>query len=295
MEQYITKEQLEDYLILPNNFDWDLIDQEVGFSKVFDFFPVAVYNSFKNSADSNVRDIYKLLTKAGVYYSFILSLPKLKVQITNYGVQIIESDKTKSSPWWDVRDLGLSLLKIADRCLSDSLKKASKIESVKTQINFFKNVSEFICTPEEFENIYSINYSPEVFMLLQKFIKKALIAKVYDKLKADCVASVKSNPELLPFLKDALAFYALYYASLLPGFIFTNNAIVIQYDELPWQKSVVLTQDEKKKSGENFLKIADESLKIIIDYIKNHLSDFPCYSGPAPERTIQVRDSGLYL
>lgn len=295
MERYIAREELEDYLILPNNFDWDLVDQDVGFGKVFSFFPKTIYDSLGSSENNLDQEIWKLLTKAGVYYSFILSLPKLKVQITNYGVQVIENDKSKSSPWWDVRDLGISLLKIADKCLSDSLEKASKIDTLRDELEFFKNASEFISTPAEFDSIFSINYSPDVFLLLQKFIKKALIAKVYERIQPACIDSVKENIELLPFLKDALAFYSLYYASLLPGFIFTNNAVVIQYDELPWQKSIVMSSEEKRISGENFLKLADESMKVITDYIKTNIDEFPCFSLPKPERTIQVRDSGLYL
>ena len=39
MEQYITKEQLSEYLILPKTFDWDLVDQEIGFAEIFDISP----------------------------------------------------------------------------------------------------------------------------------------------------------------------------------------------------------------------------------------------------------------
>lgn len=291
MEQFVTKIQLSDYLILPSTFDWDLVDQETGFAEIFEIFPREVYENL-NPAN---EDIFKLLTKAGVYYSFILSIPKLKVHINNAGIQQFEVDKLKPAAWWDIRDLGLSMLKIADKLLSDAITKSGKIESLKTQIPFFDNVSGVISTPEEFEEIYSINYSPKAFLMLQKFIKKAMLLQVNDKISPDCISLIESNSELLPFLKDALVFYALYYASLLPGFVFTQNAVVIQYDELPWQKSVVLDSHAKLLSGQNFLQLGDESIRIITNYIKQNIADFPCYSAPLPDRKMQARDSGIYL
>lgn len=289
MEQFITKEQLSEYLILPKNFDWELVDQEIGFAEIFDIIPKQIYNSITD------EKIKKLLTKAGVYYSFILSIPKLKVHIQNFGIQQFDNDKLKVAPWWDVRDLGLSMLKVADKCFSDAITLISKDEALKAQIPFFSEVSEHISTPEEFEKIYSINYSPKVFLKLQKFIKKAMILLVEEKLKKDCIIIIKSNNDLYQFLKDALAFYSLYYASLLPEFIFTQNSVVLQYDELPWQKSIVLDAHAKTLSGQNFCQLGNESIKVITDYIKKNINDFPCYSPPEPNRKMEARDSGIYL
>lgn len=295
MEQYVEKKDVQNYLILPKTFDWDLIDQEIGFNKIFEIFSLELYNSMKDNADEVYQKIFKELTKAGVYYSFILSIPKLKVHISNYGLQDFNQDKVKASPWWDIRDLGLSMLKIADKCLSDAIEKAYSIEEFRSQLSWFDNVSELISTPADFEKIYSINYSPDVFLMLQKFINKALIAKVNDKINPDCLLGVKEDDSLRPFLKDALAFYALYYASLLPGFVFTQNAVAIQYDELPWQKSLVLDAHAKLISGQNFLQLADESLKIITNHIKSNIKDYPCYSLPEADRKLESRPSGIYL
>lgn len=295
MEQYIHQNEVQNFLILPNSFDWDLVDQEIGFAKVFDFFPKELYQSFEYSQEKTKQNLFKLLTKAGVYYSFIFSIPKIKVHISNYGLQEFNQDKVKPSQWWDVRDLGLSMLKVADRALSDALALACKDEIIKKQIPLFLNLSEFIATPEELEKIYSINYSPDVFLQLQKFITKSLNINVFDKIKPDCLESVKQNDFLLPFLKDALVFYSLYYASLLPNFIFTQNAVVVQYEELPWQKSIVLDATAKLNAGNGFLKLADGSMKIITDYMKKHPDDFPCSSLVEADRKVEIRDSGIYF
>lgn len=296
MDYFIDREIVPEYLILPNSFDWDLIDQELGFSEIFEIIPKEIYLQLKTeTADLDKKEIYRLLTKASVLYSFILAIPKIKVHITNYGVQEFVQDKLKAAPWWDVRDLGLSLLKFADKLFSDAITQISGIDDLKAAIPFFENVSEHIKTPAEFDNFYSIKNSPKVYKMLQNYLKQAYSNNILETLKPDCINQITALPELYKFFKQANVFYALHYASLLPNFIFLQNAVAIQYEELPWQKSQVLSPEMKIKSGENFVKLADSSLKVITDYIKRNSSQFPCYSEPVPESKPQARSSGLYL
>ncbi|QWA38875.1 DUF6712 family protein [Chryseobacterium sp. ZHDP1] len=295
MEYYIDEITLPEYFILPGEFDWKLIDQELGFSEIFEIIPKEIYLQLKEETEDNKKEIFRLLTKASVLYSFILAIPKIKVHITNYGVQEFIQEKSKSAPWWDVRDLGLSLLKFADKLFSEALTKIAGIEALKNSIPFFENVSENIKTPAEFEEIYSIKNSPKVFKMLQTYLVQAYSLDVLDKIKPDCIEQIKLKPELYKFLKQANICYALYYASLMPNFVFLQNAIVIQYEELPWQKSQVLTPDAKINSGKNFVKLGDASMKVITDFIKKNLSEFPCYSEPVPESKPQSRTSGIYM
>lgn len=295
MEYYIDETTLPEYFILPGEFDWKLIDQELGFSEIFEIIPKEIYLQLKDATDDDKKEIFRLLTKASVLYSFILAIPKIKVHITNYGVQEFIQEKSKSAPWWDVRDLGLSLLKFADKLFSEALTKIAGIEALKNSIPFFSNVSENIKTPAEFEEIYSIKNSPKVFKMLQTYLIQAYSLDVLDKIKPDCIEQIKLKPELYKFLKQANICYALYYASLMPNFVFLQNAIAIQYEELPWQKSQVLTPDMKLMAGKSFIKLGDASMKVITDFIKKNLSEFPCYSEPVPESKPQSRTSGIYM
>lgn len=295
MEHYISKDEIQNYFILPQNFDWDLVDQELGFGEIFEIIPIDVYLYLKESDILEDKEIFRLLTKAATHYSFVFSIPKIKVHITNYGVQQFTEDKTKSAPWWDVRDLGLSLLKFADKLFSEAITAISFLEALKQRIPFFENISGDIKTPAEFEKIYSIKNSPKVFSLLQSFLEQAYALNILDKIQPDCVDQIKTNPNLYKILKQANVYYSLYYASLLPNFVFLQNAVAIQYEELPWQKSQVLSFEEKTMSGKQFLKLGDSTIKVITDYIKTHINEFPCYSGPIPDRQIQAKASGIYL
>lgn len=294
MEYIVSPTDIRNYLILPNSFDWQLIDQELGFGKIFKIVPISVYEEISKDTSTSTKEIFRLLTKAATHYAFILSIPKLKVHISNFGIQEFNQDKIKAAAWWDIRDLGLSLLRVADKCFSDALTLIYKDTTLKEKIPLFKE-QNIISTPEELENIYSINYSPEVFILLIKFFKQALMLDVSDKLKSDCITAVLEKQEINSYFKSAIVFYALYYASLLPSFVFLQNSIAIQYEELPWQKSKVLSIEEKLQTGENFKKLAEGNMKIIIDHIKANLEDFPCYKYPLPSMVAKARDSGVSL
>lgn len=294
MDYYITQEDLGQYITLPQNFDWDIVDQEQGFNKLFKIIPQTVYLSLKDETTDQKKEIFRLLTKASVLYSFVLSIPKMKVHINNTGINQFEQQKLKTAPWWDVRDLGLAFLKFGDSLISKALTEISKTD-LKTKIPFFAQTTEYITTPAEIESIFSINNSPEVFLMLQRYLKQALLLKIQKRINSDCLVLVKANELLNDFLKDAIVFYALYYASQLPAFVFLHNAIAIQYEELPWQKSMVMDPEMKIKSGLNFMKLADESLKVITDYMRANLTEFPCYSPPDPEFQMQAKPSGIYL
>jgi hypothetical protein len=286
MDYYIKEDEIQNFLILPSTFDWELIDQELGFKKIFTIFPKSKYLAAKDSH----QEIFRLLTKAAVHYGFVFSIPKIKVQITNYGINNLEQQKSKNANWWDVRDLGLSLIKIADACFSEAI----TLSKGTIDLDFFQN-SSIIVTPFDFENIYSINNSIDTFMQLKPLINKAKSINIDSKIGKDCFSAVKENEDILPLLKDALVFYALYYSAKLPNFTFTQNSVIVQYEELPWQKSQVLDFNAKMITAENFKKLADETMKIIIDYLKNNPEEFPCYPEPGGEFLMQSRNSGIYL
>lgn len=291
MEYFINKNELQDYLILPKTFDWDLIDQELGFRKIFEFIPEDIYLETRTTK----KEIFRLLTKAAVHFCFVFNIPKIKVHISSTGIEQYSQDKLKTAPWWDVRDLGLTLLKAGDNYFSDAIELISEDGELKSKIPFFEGINNYISTPSKFNQIYSINNSVEVFVLLQPYIKQAINLKVSELLDKECFDQILENKELKEALYSAIVFYALYYASLLPRFVFMQNAVVIQYEELPWQKSQVLDAQSKLIAGQNFLYLAENSLKIITNYIKNNQDKFPCYTKGKSAYKIRAKQSGLYL
>ncbi len=291
MEYYITESELQNYLILPKTFDWGLVDQELGFRKIFEIIPEDIYLEIKNSQP----EIFRLLTKAAVHFCFVFNIPKIKVHISSTGIEQFSQDKLKTAPWWDVRDLGLALLKAGDNYFSDAFELISQEESLKAKIPIFETINEYISTPKQFNQIYSINHSVEVFVLLQPYIKQAINLKVSELIDKECFDQILENKDLKEAFNSAIVFYALYYASLLPRFVFLQNAVVIQYEELPWQKSQVLDAQSKLIAGQNFLYLAENSLKMVTNFIKNNQDEFPCYTKGKSAYQIRAKQSGLYL
>jgi len=291
MEYFINQNELENYLILPQNFDWGLVDQELGFRKIFEVVPEEIYLEIETSQPV----IFRLLTKAAVHFCFVFNIPKIKVHISSTGIEQFSQDKLKTAPWWDVRDLGLALLKAGDNFFSNAIELISENEEVKSKIPFFENLNEYITTPRQFNKIYSINHSVEVFSLLQPYIKQAINLKVSELIDKECFDQILEDKDLKEAFHAAIVFYALHYASLLPRFVFMQNAVVIQYEELPWQKSQVLDAQSKLIAGQNFLYLAENSLKVVTNFIKNNQDKFPCYTKGKSAYKIRAKQSGLFL
>lgn len=295
MTEFITKQELQEYLILPKTFDWDLVDQELGFNKIYQFVNRELYLELKNSTEESSKEIYRLLTKAAVHFSFVFNIPKIKVHISSTGIEQFNQDKLKTAPWWDVRDLGLALLKAGDNYFSQAIDLIAKDDDLKGSISFLNFSNPYLPTPSAFNKIYSINHSVEVFSNLQPFINQAIELKIADLINEECFDQIFENEKLAEYLKNAIVYYALYYASMLPSFVYLQNAVVIQYDELPWQKSQVLDAQAKLIAGQNFLYLADSNLKMIINHIKNNQDQFPCYTKGKSTYEVLAKKSGLYL
>lgn len=297
MDFLIPNEDIRNYLYLPDNFDETLLDQELAFiSNLFPYISEDIYMEIKNSDDPEFEEIYKLINKAIARYSFILAIPSIKVHISNFGIHEFGDGETKIASWWNVRDLGLSFLKAADKYFSQALTKASKIPSLKDNILILKNANEIISTPEALESVFSINFSPEIYSLLVDFLNEGTELFLKPKLETCSIDDLITNKILGPMIKRAIAFYAFYNASLLPKFLFLKDTIVIQYDELPWQKSVVLTPEQKLQTGCQFLKLAEKSIENILLYIDSNKTLFPCYKleNKVYRETVKKK-SGLYI
>ena len=175
MEYIIGDSNVRDFLYLPKNFDETILDQEIAFlQNIFPYFPESVVLELKDSSDDLHKEIYKLINKAAIRYAFILSIPTLKVQIDNFGILEFNEDKAKQASWWNVRDLGLSYLKAADKYLSDALTKAAGDAELKTKIPLLNNANSLVSSPEELHSVFPINYSPEVYAALVPFLNQAV-------------------------------------------------------------------------------------------------------------------------
>ncbi|WP_300685525.1 DUF6712 family protein [Chryseobacterium sp.] len=302
MQQHkLTQEDYKEYVGLPKNFGLDVINphQETAFrKKIFPYISSDFLFELKNSEKESERNISLLIHKAAACYSVIIAIPFIKSKIKSWGITTNEGDKSKPSDWWDVRDMALTLVKIADECLSDSLTEISKDDVLKSKCDFYKNFSfSPIPNPDEFNKIYSINKSMDVYNLIVPLMQRIWMFSISSKIKGCALQDIENKPILSSLLKDSLVYYSLGSALNLSQFKFISSGVAVQYEELPWQKSVIVPDAEKKELKESFLKIANDSFEKILEYINENLQEFPCYMSNATKvgREIIEKKSGLYM
>lgn len=299
--QNLTDEQYKKYVGLSKDFNFQKLKphEETSFRrKIYPYISSDILDELLGSDDNNKKNIAELILKAAACYTVVTALPFIKVKISSFGLDKYDQEKMKSADWWDVRDLGLSLVKIADEALSDAITLIGKDSDLKSRCDFFISFSfSPIPTPEEFNGIYSINKSMDVYLNLIPLMRRVWQFSVLEKIKSCSIDQLSVNTDLLFLLKDVLAYYSLANATELSQFTFINTGVVIQYEELPWQKSVVLTPEQKDCQKESFSKIASDSLGKIISYLKNNPEEFPCYQSEpiSGDRKIIEKKSGIYL
>lgn len=301
MQHSLTNEDLKKYAGVSQYFTLAIILPHIETSfrkKIYPFISADLLTDLKASEDPAKKAIAESIFKAAANYAVVIAIPFVKVKFNSSGIDQYEQDKMKTAPWWDVRDLGLASIKIADECLSDALTAIGKDAVLKSQCDFFKDFSyDPIPTPEEFNKIYTINKSLDVYNLLVPIMKRVWNLSILKKIKNCAVGQILSKPELKDLLKDSLVYFALAFAIRQSQFTFITSGVVIQYEELPWQKSLILTDHAKANLEAEFMSIAGDSLSGIIQFLKDHPEDFPCYEPVVVESTRKIieKKSGLYL
>lgn len=296
----LTDLQYRKYVGLHKDFAFEKLEahQETAFRKnIFPYIAEEIITELEESLDENKKKIAELILKAGACYTVVKALPFIKVKISSFGLDKYQQEKMKSADWWDVRDLGLSLVKTADEALSDAITEIAKDDTLKSRCDFFSKFSFApIPTPEEFNRIYTINKSMDVYLNLVPLMKRFWLS-ISSNIKDCAVADLLINEDLAFHLKDALVYSSLGKALKLSQFTFITSGVAVQYDELPWQKSVLLSAEQKTNLASEFSELATEAIGGIIQYLKDHPNDFPCYKPVVVEnvRKIIEKKSGLYL
>lgn len=300
-EHELTQEDFKKYVGLPKNFGLDVINphQETAFrKKIFPYVSSEFLSELKSSDKEGEKSISILIYKAAACYAVVVAIPFIKSKIKSWGIVTNEGDKSKPADWWDIRDMALTLVKIADECLSDALTAISKDDILKSKCDFYKNFSYSpIPNPDEFNKVYSINKSMDVYNLMVPIMQRIWMFSISSKIKDCAVQELENKIELFSLLKDSLVYYSLGHALNLSQFTFISSGVAVQYEELPWQKSVIVPETEKNKLEKSFLKIANDSFGKILEFIKENPEDFPCYKPKDIQvgREIIEKKSGLYL
>ena len=146
----------------------------------------------------------------------------------------------------------------------------------------------------ELNNIYPVR-SLEVYVHLSN-----IIGRLYERLKdlfPKCdLADFLADDFLKRRIKSYLMYSALETAVDYPGVVFLTSGFVVQYEELPWQKSLLVDGQKAEAFKKVFGKEAEYSLKMLYDYLSKHGEQFACAKAELDFKTkIVSKKSGLFL
>ena len=275
-------QEIKQYTNVSNRLDFELLKtyiEEALRVKVYPYIP-------KSTADTLSGDELELLKKAVANYAVAYAIPFLKVNLSNTGGNYYSDDKMEKSPWWDLRDLGLSSIAMGDRALNDCITQL--IEQGK-----LPRTSGIIGSVNEFEKFYSLNSSWEVFTKLQSLIQWMWESVVAPQVSTCTPDDLRAYPTIWEKLQRTVVFFTVAEAALMNSFSFTATAIVQQWEELPWQKSKILNAAELYSLAKRLQQLARHELAQLKQLLEKEA--VACYRPSPAAQQVEKMKSGLYF
>jgi len=282
-------QEIKQYTNVSNRLDFDLLKpyiEEALRVKVYPYIPKSVADTLTPPSGDGGLNALELLKKAVANYAVAYAIPFLKVNLSNTGGNYYTDDKMEKSPWWDLRDLGLSSIAMGDRALNDC------IELLITE-GKLQRASGVISSVNEFEKYYSLNNSWEVFVKL-----KPLIQWIWESLVAPQVSTctpddLRAYPTIWEKLQRTVVFFTVAEAAQMHSFSFTATAIVQQWEELPWQKSKILNGSELYTLAKRLQQLARHELAQLKQLLEKEA--VACYIPSVAAQQVEKMKSGLYF
>lgn len=290
------KKELNEFILIRNLIDLEYLlpYQEIAIRrKITPFIPADMVEELKTAKP----EIYKLIKTAVANYMMPYAIPQIKVLITNSGISNQKDDRRNNANWWDVRDMALNCAKIADEALTDAMDALVALSDYKNRLSFLKQTENLLFhTPDEFFSLTKINGGYDVFQNLIPTMEHIWLIIFKSKFQNCVLEELHRFPELEQLFKTALAFYTLADAAMANAFVITGSGIFVKWEQLPWQKSEVLSEVTLFKFSERMTQRANEIMHLIMKFIDDNIKDFPCMQNVNDlGRKIHIRKSGIYF
>lgn len=241
--------------------------------------------------------IYEAIRKAVANYAVALAIPFIKMHLSSAGANSFADSKMDKSPWYDVRDYGLSAIAQGDLALSFAVEALSS-SPLAALLPHYDTVQESLFhSPQEVEKLYPIGHSYELYLKLLPLLQDAYELYLTSELSPCLLADITAEAYAVGLLKRVVGYYALADATLGHAFTFTLYGMVLQWEQLPWQKSALYSAEQLRALREDFLQRANKHKQLLIDYIKKNPGLFPCYRSDRENSTREplLKKSGIYF
>ena len=282
-------QELKQYTNVSNRLDFDLLKtyiEEALRVKVYPYIPKSVADTLPPPSGDGGLNALELLKKAVANYAVAYAIPFLKVNLSNTGGNYYSDDKMEKSPWWDLRDLGLSSIAMGDRALNDCI-------SLLIEQGKLPRPNGIISSVNEFEKFYSLNSSWEVFTKLQPLMQWMWESIIAPQVSTCTTDDLRAYPAIWEKLQRTIVFFTVAEAAQMHSFSFTATAIVQQWEELPWQKSKILNGSELYTLAKRLQQLARHELAQLKQLLEKEA--VACYIPSTAAQQVEKMKSGLYF
>ncbi|MDO5509550.1 MAG: hypothetical protein Q4F57_02530 [Weeksellaceae bacterium] len=294
MTLFSDKTDFAQHILVRSFLDLDLLEPYIEVAlrrKILPFIPLSVIEAIAEDTA-----LMGLLKKAVAHYALPIAIPFLKVHLSNAGINTVSDNKLQNAEWWDVRDMALQSSVIADEALTDLIDELL-LTVHRNDLSFLNSYDGIIFkTPDEFYKLTGIGHGYELFQLIMPSIEHIWHTIIVDKIPACVLDDYADRAELLLLLQKAVAFYALADITSSGGVVFTRSGLFVVWEQLPWQKSAVLTDAQLAHLRASYMAKANRFMELIWKYIHLHAVEYPCLADIAPQsRKVITKKSGLYF
>ena len=275
-------QEIKQYTNVSNRLDFDILKtyiEEALRVKVYPYIP-------KSTAETLSGDELELLKKAVANYAVAYAIPFLKVNLSNTGGNYYSDDKMEKSPWWDLRDLGLSSIAMGDRALNDCI-------SLLIEQGKLPRPNGIISSVNEFEKFYNLNSSWEVFTKLQPLMQWMWESIIAPQVSTCTPDDLRAYPAIWEKLQRTVVLFTVSEAAQMHIFSINGTAILQQWEGLPRQKSKILNGSELYTLAKRLQQLARHELAQLKQLLEKEA--VACYVTSVAAQQVEKMKSGLYF
>lgn len=268
-----------------------------------------VIHALDLEADTPIDQVKNLLEEAISHLALFQALPTINMLITNSGTKVSDNKDASNADWKDKLDLNRYLIKTYNEALDDAFKimeeNVAEFQSWATSkfYTIFKDL--IVYQTGIFNEHFTIHNNRQTFIAL-KPVMREVEDQYFIGMLGDCTLDFLKTKSANPIVLRAQelshkAVVALSVAKAAEGggtFSFTDSAMTIVSDAMPWEKKQQLSDDKLSKLQMSRQKAGEEYLKNLKKIIVENPLVFICYEDKKEKgigTKLIKKKSGLWL
>lgn len=247
------------------------------------------------ASSAKLTELLEMVQLPLINLACYLGFDLLVTKVSNQGAYRTETDKQKGLYQYQEVSLRNTFKASGFDALDDLL---AYLEENKDDFPNWKNSSEYTSTKlylinstAEFDEIYPINESRLVFMILQKFMRLVENAEIVALLGRELFNEIKlqisagdlsaANEIILIHLKTALAFLTVSRAANEMGVTWSDKGLYFEFNDTAssnMRKQQITDADRLQTIISNARKTGLDALEAVREIMVNNIADYPLYS-----------------